>query len=241
MLGAQRTGLDLVVLAAPERAANATLAVVPETVTIPLLGRHFKRGHVKLLDRFADYPVLIGSGLTVHADVQRFLKGVLKNFKGPFVIDGDALRILSLEKQPAKLWKSKTVVLTPNRQEYERLVDEAGTHPAKSIAAVATAWQATILCKGPTDTISDGRVVREVPGGSPYLAKAGTGDVLAGVVATLLARGVKPIEAALLGAKLLKEASLKAERERGAGLLASDLPKYLDIRKATHKITPSHV
>ncbi len=239
--GALRTGLDLVVAAAPARAADAVLAAAPDAVTIRLEGSEFAAEHVADLDYFKDYPVAIGSGLTTDHGAKRFLKAVLKEFSGPFVIDADALTILAEEGDGSWYGGSpdgpadsdKTVVLTPNADEYEALAEsvEASGSLGRTIGATAKRYGAVVLAKGETDVIGDGKTVVEVEGGSPYLAKAGTGDVLTGAVGAFLARGLSPLEAAKAGAELVKEAGERTEKEKGPALLASDLPGYFDARR----------
>ncbi len=229
-LGALRTGLDLAVAAAPARAADAVLAAAPDAVTLRLEGAEFSPEHITDLDYFREYPVAIGSGLTTEHTAKRFLKGILKQFSGPFVIDADALTLLA-DEGDGDWYSDKSVVLTPNAEEYAALAGSDDSKPTKSVGAVAKRYGAVILAKGETDVIGDGKTVIEVEGGSPYLAKAGTGDVLTGAVGAFLARGLGPLDAAKAGAELVKEAGERAGADKGPALLASDLPGYFDARK----------
>ncbi len=225
--GALRTGLDLVVVAAPERASTAVLHHYPDAVSIALPGRHFETRFMKFLKQFSGYPVVIGSGITTQREVGKFVRHVLGSFRGPFVIDADALRIVARSRNPAKLWGDKTVILTPNRAEYAAMAGESSDHPLTTITALATKYRATILCKGPGDVLSDGTRTVEISGGSPFLAKAGSGDILSGVIGALLARGVSPFEAAEEGSRLLHAASETAERRHGPGFLAGEIADAL--------------
>lgn len=229
-LGALRTGLDLVVTAAPERAADAVLNAASDTVTIRLAGPEFDHKHLEDIEYFKGYPVAIGSGLTIEHSARRFLKAVLQKFEGPFVIDADALTIIADERGD-DWYKDKPVVLTPNREEFDALAGIEGADPVKTVGKVAQDYDAIVLVKGETDVIGDGQTVVEVEGGSEFLAKAGTGDVLTGVVGALLARGLEPLEAAKVGAELVKEAGERVGKDKGPSLLASDVPEYLDLRK----------
>lgn len=229
-LGALRTGLDLTVVAAPARAADAVLAAAPDAVTLRLEGAEFAPEHAGDLEYFKDYPVAIGSGLTTSHGAKRFLKTILNEFSGPFVIDADALTLLA-DAGDGDWYADKSVVLTPNAEEYAALAGDDDSKAKKSVGAVAKRYGAVILAKGETDVIGDGDTVIEVEGGSPYLAKAGTGDVLTGAVGAFLARGFSPLEAAKAGAELVKEAGERADQDKGPALLASDLPSYFDARK----------
>ncbi|MDP9211797.1 MAG: NAD(P)H-hydrate dehydratase [bacterium] len=229
--GALRTGLDLLVAAAPARAADAVLVAHADAVTIRLEGPEFNKDHLGELSPFREYPVAIGSGLTTEGGARKFLESVLEDFKGPLVIDADALRIVAEERHPEKLFENKKVVLTPNREEYGLLAGDPDAKAHGTIKGLAAELGVTILAKGPVDHVSDGKTIIEVEGGSPFLAKAGTGDVLTGVVGALLARGLEPLEAAKHAAAAVKEASERAEADKGPSLLASDLHDYLDLRK----------
>jgi len=91
-----------------------------------------------------------------------------------------------------------------------------------------------LLLKGFEDTISDGKRIVIVKGGSPGMTKGGTGDVLAGIVGGLIAQKISLFKAAVAGAKINKTAGKMLEKEFGYGFLASDL---LDkIPKAIKKI-----
>lgn len=234
-LGALRTGVDLVVMSGPERAAAAVLAAAPDVVSLPLIGKVFDRSHIKLLEYFREYPVAMGPGMTLDGTTGKFVREAIKSFKGPFVIDADALRLLVGEKHLDKLFVGKQVVLTPNRHEYRSLVGDADAKPEDTIAALAKRLGVIIFCKGPVDLISDGTRVEKVNGGSSYLAKAGTGDVLTGVVGALLARRLPPFEAAVTAAKLLKDAGERAAKDRGPGMLATDVADALDLRRIAAK------
>lgn len=228
--GALRTGLDIVVFAGPERTSNAVLYALPDVVSLGFHGKQLDPKHLKYVAHFRKYPVVIGSGILATKGVGKFLKGLLKRFDGPFVLDADALRIVAKEKNPAKLWAGKHVILTPNRTEYALLTGDKSDHPLQSIEAAAKRLRATILCKGATDVISDGTKTVEVAGGSPYLAKAGTGDVLAGSAGALLARGLDPFLAAETASRLLKATSERVASHRGPALLAGDVADALDLR-----------
>lgn len=229
--GALRTGIDTVVVAAPERAANAVLYAAPTAIALAIPRRTFEPGHLRFIKQFRGYPVAMGSGLTVGKPVEKFVRGVLKTFDGPFVLDADALRMVAGVRNPAKLWSGKRVVLTPNRVEYALLTGKKDPDLLTTIQPLARLLGATVVCKGPTDFISDGQAVVEISGGSEFLAGSGSGDVLTGVIGALLARGLPSLDAAVTGCRLLKNAGERAEADKGPSLVAHDLPDYLDARK----------
>ena len=140
----------------------------------------------------------------------------------PVVVDADGLHALGrVDAQP--LPTGVTVVLTPHDGEYERLLGSApGPDRIEAARTLARVSGAVALLKGPTTAVADpsGRVLLARTGTSA-LASAGTGDVLSGVIAAFLARGVPPFEAGALAAHVHGRAGALGHR---AGLLAGDLP-----------------
>ena len=154
----------------------------------------------------------------------------------PVVLDADALT--AYERDPKQLFGMlrPDCVLTPHLGEFSRLFPdefegmEGPSKRSKIDAARAAAERsgAVVLLKGHDSVIAHpaggARVVASAGGRSaPWLATAGSGDVLAGIVAGLLARGADPAESAACGAWLHAEAA----RRFGPGLVAEDLPEAL--------------
>jgi NAD(P)H-hydrate epimerase len=140
----------------------------------------------------------------------------------PVVIDGDGLTALGEQARERLVARRAPAVLTPHDGEFARL---AGHPPGDDRVAAARALAATttavVLLKGPTTVVAhpDGRACLSTTGDA-RLATAGTGDVLSGVVAALLAQGVEPLSAAAAGAWLHGRAGLARPAR---GLVASDL------------------
>lgn len=138
----------------------------------------------------------------------------------PTVIDADAL-------QPSAF--HETCVLTPHMGEFARLFPDLKDRPKiDATRAAAERTGCTVLLKGHDTTIADpsGRAVithASYDRAAPWLATAGSGDVLAGMITGLLARGFPPFEAAETAAWL----HIEAARSFGAGLIAEDLPEEL--------------
>lgn len=145
----------------------------------------------------------------------------------PTVLDADALNILAtLDDWHERLPRGR-LVLTPHPGEMRRLLkaeELPGDAPAAALAAAAS-WGQVVVLKGATTAVAspEGQVLVHV-GGNPALATAGTGDVLAGAIAGLLAQGLAPFAAAALGVYLHAAAGARVRDELGdAGALASDL------------------
>lgn len=173
---------------------------------------------------------LVGPGLGQSPWSEQLLQQVLGTLK-PLVLDADALNILArgrLRVNP----EASTYVLTPHPGEAARLLDCAvGDIEADRFAAVERLQQTyggVVVLKGAGTLICDGRGVYLASVGNPGLAKGGSGDVLAGVIAALLAQGLAPSAAARLGVCVHGAAAdLLVEDTGVAGLLPSELAPYL--------------
>ncbi|MCK4967493.1 MAG: NAD(P)H-hydrate dehydratase, partial [Candidatus Aenigmarchaeota archaeon] len=138
--------------------------------------------------------------------------------KKPTVIDADAIAAVKLNK---KILKGKPFVITPHRGEFKEL---AGKEASKETTLeLAKKLGCIILAKGHIDLISDGKKVFQNDTGNPYMAVGGTGDVLAGIVAALLARGIKPIDASVMGAYITGRAGDIAASLVGESMMATDV------------------
>jgi ADP-dependent NAD(P)H-hydrate dehydratase / NAD(P)H-hydrate epimerase len=151
----------------------------------------------------------------------------------PLVLDADALTLLATVARWWERLPPASAVLTPHAGEMARLLGItalAGDH--RTIATEAAArWRQVVVLKGPTTVIADpdgGCAQLTAP--NPALATAGTGDVLAGCIAGLLAQGAQPFAAAQAGVFLHAQAGARATQDLGdTGVLASDLLPRLPL------------
>lgn len=142
---------------------------------------------------------------------------ILKKAKCPVVVDGGGLARLGSAKALKRLVKREErglpTVITPHGGEAARLAVPFGLptdDPAQLADGLALALHAIVVLKGPDTHVSDGKRSRIMGEGTPALAKAGTGDVLAGIIGALLAQGVDAFEAAFSGAALHARAAASA-------------------------------
>ncbi|WP_322820949.1 NAD(P)H-hydrate dehydratase [Chloroflexus sp.] len=145
----------------------------------------------------------------------------------PTVIDADGLNILATAPNWFERLSSERCVLTPHPGEMRRLlgVSELPADRVATAAEAAQRWRQTVVLKGATTVIAapDGRTLI-FDGANPALATAGSGDVLAGVIAGLIAQGCLPFAAAALGVYLHGAAGARARMAFGdAGVVAGDL------------------
>jgi hydroxyethylthiazole kinase-like uncharacterized protein yjeF len=227
--GALRAGAGLVTLASPRDAlainASALTAVMIQAIDTT----------AEFADLLADKRLnacVIGPGAGVGGRTRDLVLAGLET-KRAVVLDADALT--SFADMPDHLFEAiKTsadsqVVLTPHEGEFPRLFsDMSNKHPLRSklerVRAAAERSGAVVLLKGPDTVVAapDGRaaIAANAP---PWLATAGAGDVLAGMIAGLLAQAAPVFEAACMGVWMHGEAGSEA----GPGLIAEDLPEVL--------------
>lgn len=238
--GAYRVGAGLVALAVPEHIRPTIATQMPEA-TYPALSEKNKLGVesarllLKQMARFKS--LLIGPGLGNAAEFMEVL------FKAngpahplpPLVVDADGLNLLArMSDWPRRL--PPQTILTPHPGEMARLVGaELGDDRVALARQKAQEWGHVVVLKGAYTVVAgpDGRC-HIIPFANPLLGAAGSGDVLAGIMAGLLAQGVGVYETAVLGAYLHGAAGELARGEIGdAGLLSGELADWLpDVRQA---------
>lgn len=169
--------------------------------------------------------VLVGSGMGSEDDGQvRLALRVLASVKAPVLVDGGALAALATSEGVSiaseRSAEGLPTVLTPHGGEAARLAKAAGIdlgtdRPVDLARGLSEAYRATVVLKGPDTHICDAATGRAavMTQGTAALAKAGTGDVLAGMVAGLLAQALDPFDAALLATTLHAEAARAASAE----------------------------
>jgi len=173
--------------------------------------------------------VVLGPGLGRDGEQTELVTRLVERVEAPLVIDADGLNALAGRLQTLRARPGPTV-LTPHAGELGRLLErdsaEVAARRLASARAAAEAAEAILLLKG-DDTILAAPDGRLAVGGlaSPALATAGTGDVLAGMIGALVARGVEPFEAACGAVHAHARAGVEAARRIGAAesVIASDV------------------
>lgn len=143
--------------------------------------------------------LLIGSGLGLELDAYRYVIDVLSLSIQPLVVDGDALTILSSNLELLNK-KERSIILTPHMGEFKRLCDCDENDDLLFVARdFAKKWHITLVLKGPYTIVTDGEESYRVMSGNKAMASGGMGDVLAGIITSLLGQGYNPLMASLLG------------------------------------------
>ncbi len=233
-LAAFRTGVDMVRIIAPKRAADIIASFSPNLAAYPLEGKWLSKKDLATLITMTESAkevargktaVVIGGGMGRTKETQEIILEYLSRVSVPVVIDADAIH--ALNRKPA-IVSGKPFLITPHAYEFFVLTGkEVSQLPEeekiKMVQAEAARLQTTILLKGKTDIISDGKEVALNKIGSPYMTVGGSGDTLAGICGALLARDIDPFLAAQAAAVINGKAGELVAQKKKDSLLATDL------------------
>lgn len=233
-LGAARAGAGYVTVAAPEGAASALRTHLIEQVVVTYDERDPERAVRTILDLTGRCnAVAIGPGLGLSDAFGTIVNGVIGGTDLPVVADASALFHLA-KRLPA--YRDKPLVITPHAGEFARISGKGTIAPGERIArlrAFVDEHGITTLLKGRTTLIADRATTHFNPTGTNALATAGSGDVLTGVIATLLAQGLSPVDAARAGAYWHGRAGQVALAHRHRGVIARDVAEALGEASVT--------
>jgi NAD(P)H-hydrate epimerase len=216
---ALRSGAGLVQLAVPRSILAAALSITPELIGLGL-GKVARKDELLDAGEKADAIVLgPGLGLTPESGA-RVLR--LIRLQRPMVIDADALNVLAAQKRWPGYFKGRAI-LTPHPGEMSRLGrfigvreipvdDDARSDLARKLSRLTGQ---VVLLKGHRTIVTDGQRLYINHSGDSTLSKAGSGDVLSGVIGCLLGQKMEPFEAGCLGAYLHGRAGEEAGRRLG--------------------------
>lgn len=214
---AMRAGAGMVRLATP---GGHALGAPREVVTVDV--DEIRWADVLLDDPGKVHAVAVGPGLGTSMATRHQIRTFVSRTPLPVVVDGDGLSALGTDAAGVLADRRAPTVLTPHDGELDRLLGHRpGDARIGELRTLAAATGAVVLGKGPTTVVAapDGRV-RLVRSGDQRLATAGTGDVLTGIVAALLAAGSDPFDAASVGAHVH---GLAGRTGPAAGTVAGDV------------------
>lgn len=229
---AYRAGAGLVTLAVPEGILPVVEQAVTEATFLPLpqteAGAVSLEAWPILEERLTDVDsAAVGPGLGTEPSTVELVRRLVAQSPAPFVLDADGLNALA-GRGALLADRASDAVVTPHAGEFGRLTglssfevleDRVG-HARKAAAEL----RCPVLLKGSRTLVAEPEgTVRINPTGGPFLATGGTGDVLTGAIAALIARGVRPADAAVLGAFVHGLAGRSASQRLGEGTVASDV------------------
>ena len=230
-MGALRTGAGLTFLGVPESIYAIEAVKLNEPVVFPLPdenGKLSEEAISEILGRVHNMDaVLIGPGLGQSAGTFEVVKAVLENAQCPVVLDADGLNVIAAHRDILRGRKHPTI-LTPHDGEFARIGGCIGSDRMASAADLALELGCIVLLKGHRTCITDGETHYRNETGNPGMAVGGSGDVLAGIIVSLLGQGIAPLEAAAVGAWLHGAAGDLCAAELGQyGMLPTDMLQKL--------------
>ena len=250
-VSALRSGSGLVTAAVPRSVQMTVAAYEPCVMTIGL--ETDSNGQLAALSRerveellAGKDAVAIGPGLGQSAEVTELVSLVLEFCRVPLVLDADALNAAAMGGLLAKRNKGTACVITPHPGEFARLTglpmtEDEDTRIAMSVDFART-HELTVALKGPRTVVTDGARLFVNATGNSGMATAGSGDVLTGIVASLLGQKMNAFEAAALAVNAHGRAGNFAAFELGQrGMIASDLlmalPRAWEQMEARQDVT----
>jgi NAD(P)H-hydrate epimerase len=234
-MAAFKTGVDMVRILAPERAADIIASFSPNLATYSLDGKWLEKKHLPTLIAMTEsakevsrgnVAVVIGGGMGRTKETQETILEYLEKVSVPVVIDADA--IYALSDNPGII-KGKGFLITPHSYEFFVLTKREifklpHSEKIEVVKEEAQRLGTTILLKEKPDIISDGKEVALNKTGSPYMSVGGTGDALAGICGALLSRkDIGPFLAGQVGAYISGKAGELAAKKLKDSLVATDV------------------
>jgi NAD(P)H-hydrate epimerase len=226
-LGALRSGVGLARLAVPLSTHQLVAGRVPEALTA-----YFLPGDPSSMPDVSEYSsVAAGPGMGNSSATRKVVNYILSSWRVPLILDADALNVLEKPEEQLKSYRGP-LLITPHPGEMARLAKcNPSSIASRSSAAsrLARSTGACILLKGrPSMVFSPDRGSCLVPAGNSGMATGGSGDVLTGIVASLMAQGLDPFDAGILGAYVNgMAADMAVENSSERSLLPSDVLSWL--------------
>ena len=229
-MGALRSGAGLVFLGVPESIYAIEAVKLNEAIVFPLPdegGKLSKDAIPEILERLPKMDaVLMGPGLGQSTGVFDVVKTVLDRADCPVVLDADGINVVAAHRDILR-GRTAPTILTPHAGEFARLGGAAGDRQAAA-EKMAQDLKCTVLLKGHNTVITDGVSTYINPTGNPGMAVGGSGDVLSGIIVSLLGQSIAPLEAAACGAWLHGAAGDLCAGEIGQyGMLPTDMVNVL--------------
>ena len=225
-LAALRCGTDLVYTCVPKINVTPTRAISPNLIVIPLVDQKLTLGAVKKLVGALPrnlHSATIGMGLAIQE--KNSLLHLVKS-----LLDRDvrlSLDASALIPEVLPILAHKNVVVTPHAGEFKRLFGDvpsgSNLERIKLVEENALKHGITILLKGSTDIISDGKITYLCEKNTPAMTVGGTGDVLSGLVAGLLSTNRNPLESAAAASYICGLAGKEVQEKLGLHITSMDL------------------
>ena len=230
-MGALRSGAGLVYLGVPRCIYAIEAVKLTEAIVFPLPEEDGKLSAAALAPILRRLPqmdaVLIGPGLGQSEGTLAVTREVLEEATCPVVVDADSINVLAAHKDILRERRHSTI-LTPHAGEFRRLGGQTGQGRVSDAVAFARDTGCILVLKGHKTVITDGEECYVNPTGNPGMAVGGSGDVLSGIIVSLLGQKLPPLQAAACGCWLHGAAGDICAGEIGQyGMLPSDMVEVL--------------
>lgn len=230
-MGALRMGAGLVYLGVTQSIYAIEAVKLTEAVVFPLPDRDGMLDASaldKLLPMLENMDaVLMGPGLGVSPGTEAVVTTVLRQYDGPVVLDADGINLMTAHKDILR-GRTAPTILTPHAGEFVRFGGVLSEDRTESALKLAVELGCLVLLKGHRTVITDGHRIYVNPTGNPGMAVGGSGDVLAGMIVSLLGQGIEPLAATACAAWLHGAAGDRCAQTLGQyGMLPSDMLQEL--------------
>jgi NAD(P)H-hydrate epimerase len=232
-LAAEAAGVDLIHPCIPERHETVIRSFSPNFICHTFRNDDLGKSDVSAVEEVLKLccSAVIGPGLASFESAQKAMKQIITNATIPLVVDGAALQpwtFDALNPSTGSGGAGKPAVLTPHAGELARmqgvvLKNKSHEELKDLICTIAKERGLVILLKGAVDIIAGPKGCSEVSGGNAGLTKGGTGDVLAGLIAGLIALRVDPEKACVMATTIVKRAAEELAKEKGFAFTTLDV------------------
>ncbi len=214
-MAALRSGVDNVTIAAPEKVAWAVNTLSPDFITVKFKGEYFTAASAKKIISLSKKfdAVVVGNGIGAREETKKFAAEVIRKAKSFKVIDADAIKAVRLQDV-------SNAIITPHRKEFEILLKNSGCREASVRRLIGNN---VIIVKGAVDRIISKNKIELNRTGNAGMTVSGTGDVLAGLAAGILAQEKDLWKAAVASARISGRIGDALLKKRGYGFTASDM------------------
>ena len=240
---AMRAGAGVCMIATPKSLANIIIPNILESTIYPLSddGSYIKFNKEEISSFIKKVKsIAFGMGIGNTEDTKLILEYILKNYDKTLIIDADGLNALSKLDKNFLLNSKAKIILTPHLKEFERLsgysIDEIKNDPVNLSLKYAKDNNVILLLKGPSTIITDGNLVYVVNKGVSGMATAGSGDVLSGIIAAIVASNPDNLLLSTAGAAYIngRAGELASIKNSNITMVASDTAN--NIKNAVEEI-----
>lgn len=226
-MGALRTGAGLVYLGVPESIYQIEAIKLNEAIVFPLPDREgmlCPEAIPLLAERLPQMDaVVLGCGLGQSRGTEGVVRWVLEQARCPVVLDADGINLIGRHRDVLR-GRAGATILTPHQGEFVRLGFPVGEDRMASARQAARELGCVMVLKGHGTCVTDGQREYINPTGNPGMAVGGSGDVLAGIIGSLLGQGLAPLEAAACGCWVHGAAGDQCAQDLGQyGMLPTDM------------------